>query len=55
MILEKQKSVFHERNIYRIKLLDLAMESSLNLERWNTALEYGLLLVSSFRYVLTLK
>ena len=37
----RQRGVLHEKNLYRLKLLDLAFETALNLGRYEDAVDFG--------------
>lgn len=52
MLLHKQTNVLHQMNIYRLKTLDLAFESAIDVGKWDEALRYGNDLIPGFRYVL---
>lgn len=49
--LKKQKGVLYKFHLKHIKVLDLAFESSIDLEAFDSALEYGLELIECYRYV----
>ena len=52
MCLEKQKGIFHPHNINHVKILDLAFESAIKMEQWKESLEYGILLIDGYRYII---
>lgn len=49
MLLKKHVGVLHLLNVYHVKVLDLAFESAINIEKWSDALEFGLRLVPGLR------
>ncbi|XP_065209555.1 uncharacterized protein Smyd3 [Planococcus citri] len=49
MTLKKQINVLHEYNVRRVKIMDLAFEACINLERWEDAFKYGRQLLPGFR------
>lgn len=38
---KRQRKVLHERNIWRLKTLDLAFDSAIDFESWSEAVEFG--------------
>lgn len=49
MCLSKQQGVLHPLNLWHVKTLDAAFESSIALAKWNDAMKYGNQLISGFR------
>lgn len=49
MLLKKQGGLFYELNIYRIRILDLAFEECIKLQRWNDAIKYGIQLLPGYK------
>lgn len=47
--LKKQNNLFDPLNIWRTKILDMAFESCINIEKWEEALVYGESLIPGFR------
>lgn len=47
--LKKQEGLLHELNINRVKVLDLGMESCIELGNWECALQYGQQLLEPFK------
>lgn len=38
---KKQRKVLHEKNIWRLKTLDLAFDAAIDFESWGEAVEFG--------------
>lgn len=49
VLIHKQTDVLHRMNIYRLKTLDLAFESAIDVGKWDEALRYGNDLIPGFR------
>ena len=49
MILDKQEGILYYFNVRKIKILDLAFEASISMQRWDDALSYGTKLLNGFR------
>lgn len=49
MLLGKHKGLLHPLNAHHIKVLDLAFESAIDVEKWSEAVEFGLRLVPGMR------
>lgn len=47
--LKKQEKLFHPFNIWHTKILDMAFESCINIEKWDKALGFGERLIPGFR------
>lgn len=47
--LKKQKDLFHPTNVWHIKTLDMAFESSIDIGKWEDAIDYGQQLLPEFR------
>ncbi|XP_054272967.1 histone-lysine N-methyltransferase SMYD3 [Macrosteles quadrilineatus] len=47
--LEKQGEMFHPLNLQRVKVLDAAFESSISVNQWSDAREFGKLLLPGYR------
>lgn len=47
--LNKQESLLHPLNVWHVKTLDAAFEAAIKVQKWTTALEYGLRLIPGFR------
>lgn len=49
MLLEKQRGVLHRLNVFYLKTLDLAFESTIDDGKYDEALAYGIELLPGFR------
>lgn len=49
VLIHKQTGILHQMNIYRLKTLDLAFESAIDVGKWDEALRYGNDLIPGFR------
>lgn len=49
VLIHKQTGFLHQMNIYRLKTLDLAFESAIDVGKWDEALRYGNELIPGFR------
>lgn len=49
ILIRKQIGVLHKLNVFRLKTLDLAFESAIDVGKWDEALEYGVDLIPGFR------
>lgn len=49
VLIHKQTGILHQMNIYRLKTLDLAFESAIDVGKWDEALRYGNDLLPGFR------
>lgn len=52
ILFSKQEKVLTDLNLRRVKILDMAFDACINLERWNEAMMYGSKLLPGFRLVL---
>lgn len=50
ILVNKQRGVLHDMNVWRLKTLDFAFESAIDVKKWDEALEYGIELLPGFRY-----
>lgn len=48
ILVGKQRGILHQMNVLRLKTLDLAFESAIDVEKWDEALEYGTELIPGF-------
>lgn len=48
-MVKRQKGYLHPFNVWYLKTLDLAFESSIDVGKWDEALEYGNELIPGFR------
>lgn len=48
----RQVGVLHARNLYRLKTLDTAFETAINLNRWEEAVDFGTKLLPGLQLVL---
>jgi len=49
MCLDKQGNLFHDLSLVRSKILDAAFDSSIQLELWDAAVEYGVPLIVAYK------
>lgn len=49
VLLKKHSGLLHPLNAHHIKVLDLAFESAIDVEKWKEALQFGLRLVPGMR------
>lgn len=49
IMVKRQKGYLHPFNVWYLKTLDLAFESSIDAGKWDEALEYGNELIPGFR------
>ncbi|XP_075227931.1 SET and MYND domain containing, class 3 isoform X1 [Lycorma delicatula] len=49
MCLNKQEDLFHPLNLLHVKTLDLAFESSIELNQWENARKYGTLVIPGYK------
>lgn len=54
MLIKKQMGVLHKLNVYRLKTLDLAFESAIDVGKWEDALRFGIDLIPGFRCTFSL-
>ena len=47
--LDKQGNLFHDLSLVRSKVLDAAFDSSIQLELWDAAVEYGVPLIGAYK------
>ncbi len=47
--LSKQGDLFHDLCLIRSKILDAAFDSAIQLQLWETALQYGVLLIEAYK------
>lgn len=46
--LNKQEGILHKLNMYHVKILDLAFESSIDFQQFEQAKEYGIALEEGY-------
>lgn len=44
-----QASLLHPLNVYRVRVLDKALDACLDLQHWQRALEYGMETIEPYR------
>nr|XP_019532870.2 histone-lysine N-methyltransferase SMYD3 [Aedes albopictus]XP_019532876.2 histone-lysine N-methyltransferase SMYD3 [Aedes albopictus]XP_029714766.1 histone-lysine N-methyltransferase SMYD3 [Aedes albopictus] len=49
LCLKKHENILHYYNVWYLKVLDLAFESAINMQKWEDAIGYGLRLKDGFR------
>jgi hypothetical protein len=47
---KRQRKVLHEKNIWRLKSLDLALDAAIDFESWSEAVEFGKSFVEGLKY-----
>lgn len=48
--LQKQENVLYKFNIYRVKVLDMTFESSIEFGQWEEAKQFGTELIEGYMY-----
>lgn len=48
---KNQRKVLHEKNIWRLKTLDLAFDAAIDFESWEEAAEFGKKFIEGLKWV----